>query len=1352
MNHAHREFPLLAALSVCLLSAVWAGPSLSPIDSDMLGQNWQKLRDRKLRLLPVPKQIEFVGAPIPLAGKGARQVVIVLTADTGAARIAAGEITSRLRDFPVLAGLPIVATPRQGAYNIIIESTWPNTFTRDKRRHPEARKTEQAYGLYPRTNGITLAGQGEIGMLYAAVTLRWLIQEQDGRVLLHPAAVTDWPDYKHRQVGTLLAPYHTRTAGTDPEAHLANMRAHVDWLFRMKATGTFRHSIGSQRHSSLPNQIASSTQTRACALAVSEYARQRGFMTMHNGGVKLGSYPADKDRPGFDQMMLDPGRKQYHSWARHDLHRNKARNMAGFCRESGFDLAFIHAVDGGGILDPELWSKRDALTRKTYGNDRVQADADMFNIYAKEFAAVGANIVFVAYPYTASYLNESFVRQRLGMPDTAAGRVRAHGLVEGMLDWMKGINAKLAPGVRMCIREAPRADMFQFYAGYPNRPMWVYWELTHYRNSIYPILSTNVRCMGAGYSPDRPQDDILWANDIDYLWFSEPLRVAACEYAWNTRFPGSKPYNPAYMSGGEPEVDDQGDLDIVAERAAVGLWGAAAGELMQTVLASHLSWRAAVDPRKMTERLPTGTMPRLVRKNHRAVRQAEKAMDKLWARVKQAKAEQRNPMDGFSYPFFVQFYAMSKAARIYADVHLRELQAREAIQAGNMPQADQEIALARKELVANQVAYEKAVAELAEEPWVIRYEALPTTWQTRRLEAKLLHPDLAALGKRLDELAQNKDKLYEQYNIPGWFRTEFAKHSLTAVKTATPIQLDGELAEPAWGTAPPVDQFVGHRQFKVMATPCEARLLYDAKHLYLGARLVQPLIDAIHEPPHAIDAYVATEQVEFLLVTGEGDQADLHQFTVDTAGNIFSMRELAVPQGTTGKTEVGWPSGAKAAARKTPEGWSFELSIPLASLGNSSQRKWRAVLARGLVTSAAPRQVETFASAFFAGKSYHTAEKYAPLRFSSSATPPVERPPGLHVTSPTMGMRTTQRGTGTEVSFAVSLETKHPLSQVVIRAEILDQQGRRLGQASILKKDVVALRYATSRPVSIQLENEHKGLTVQVTMQYRTLAGKPRSATRTVVLGNVAAAMAPADLFVPGVVEGSRAVAAPVHFPGDAQGKKLLSFERGTIEFWVRPTTDMATPPEQWGDTFAYLFHYGPQLKKGSPSPRRNSLTICHEKKGWISFSFSAADGDRRLVHSRLPNWRAGEWHHIACVWDLTAGGKSKLALYLDGKKAGSLQHGRKGGVEDFTAMRMNEGAYLAQLGSLNSGMRKAAAVFDELKVWNIPRHDADFTPQRGTATATGLLQFSFEGNLVGRCRLDNAKTTVPATLGAPTR
>ncbi|NCO43641.1 MAG: hypothetical protein GW892_33660, partial [Armatimonadetes bacterium] len=218
-----------------------------------------------------------------------------------------------------------------------------NTFTRDETVPAEARKTDQAYGVYPRDDGLSLAGQGEVEMLYAAVTLCWLIEERAGQVFLHPAAGVDWPDYKHRHMGSPLAPYQTNTVGGDPQAHLANMRKYLDWLFRMKATGVFRHTIGSQSHSSLPDKLASTPAARACAKLVSDYGRERGIVTMHNGSVSLSTDPEDKDRPGFDQMMKDEDRGHYHSWARHDLHRNKAHNLAAFCKECGFDLAFIHA-------------------------------------------------------------------------------------------------------------------------------------------------------------------------------------------------------------------------------------------------------------------------------------------------------------------------------------------------------------------------------------------------------------------------------------------------------------------------------------------------------------------------------------------------------------------------------------------------------------------------------------------------------------------------------------------------------------------------------------------------------------------------------------------------------------------------------------------------------------------------------------------------------------------------------------------------------------------------------------------------------------------------------------------------
>ncbi len=1345
---------ILAMLSRCCAMHALAGdvvlPAPSRVDGSVLRKNWDALRARGLRLLPVPKKIEFTGEPVVLAGKGAREVVIVLAGESARGRIAVNEIVSRMRDFGSSINLPVETAVRPGAYNIIIENSWPNTFTRDPARPGDARVTDQAYGLYPKQDGIVLAGQGEVGMLYAAVTLRWLIRAGDGRVLLYPASVIDWPDYKHRQMGTLCLPYLNRHA-YDPGKHLTEIRAYIDWLFRMKATMVFRHTIGAVKQSSLPDKVAGSDKALAAARIVNDYMRLRGIATMHNDSVLLGKYPKDKDRPGFSGMMVDKGRGHYHSWARHDLHGNKAKNLAEFCRRAGHALAFIHAVDSGGILDPEMWSHRDRLTREKYGNDRVQADADMFNIYAdamKKFGN-GAEVVFVAYPYTADYLDDDFVREKMGMADTPEGRRWAREKVADMKAWMLGINRKLTPGVRMCIRESSRMNMFRFYSGYPGRPMWVYWEITHYRRSIYPVLSTNVRCIGSGYSPDRPQADILWVNDIDYGWLSEPVREAACEYAWNTRFPGSRDYVPAYMHGGEPEVDDQDALEILAERAAVGLWGAEAGRYMKQFLASHLSWRVAVDPGLAARRLSSKVLPPLIRKNSAAARKSCQAMDVLWEKVKAARAAGRKLMDDFSYPFFVQYYLMAKGAKVYADMHLRELQIMEAIRGGNMQVAVQQIIAARKELDADKSEWQATVAELEHEPMVMRYKDLKPGWIKAHYESAVLNPDFAALARRLARLEAERERLYAEYNVSAWFRTWFKGRALTARRTGTAIAIDGVMDEPAWRTAVPVDQFVGHRNFKLLSIPCEARLLYDKDNLYLGARMLQPLIGKIQEPRRMDESrYVFTEQVEFLFVPGKLDENDLYQFVVDTAGNLFAMRKEIKPKG--GSEYVnGWPSGAGVAVSKSEKGWSFELAIPLAAIGRPARGKWHAAIARDVITSLQPRQVETYASSLFHGKSYHTRELYAPLWFAGKPRVARQYQPGIFITAPSMQTMTTARGQGSMVSFGVQVETRHPLVDLGLRVRLLGPAGNVLLRREVPANRTLIMKYATPKPLRIQLDNVYPGVRIRVDLDAKALDGSDVHASKTSLLGDVASLCQGESAFDTGL-DGGRGVCAPIHFPVEVDGCKLLSLERGSVEFWFRPACDMRLPPEQWGERdHCALFHLGPVNRNRPYFQGRNSVAVWWQKKGWLSLVIFNERGDRRLIHSRLPDWRAGQWHHVAVGWDLNCGGKSYLVMFLDGRKIKSPQYGRQSGKEDFTPMLMRSGAYAAQLGSLNSGCLRFVACFDELRIRGRMEYEQDFVPARTAQAADGMLRFDFDSTLEGVYSADGETRSLKAVIGS---
>ena len=60
-------FIWLSTLQIFAVDTVLPPPS--PIGSKVLQQNWDALRERGLRLLPVPKQIEFKGEPVVIDRK-----------------------------------------------------------------------------------------------------------------------------------------------------------------------------------------------------------------------------------------------------------------------------------------------------------------------------------------------------------------------------------------------------------------------------------------------------------------------------------------------------------------------------------------------------------------------------------------------------------------------------------------------------------------------------------------------------------------------------------------------------------------------------------------------------------------------------------------------------------------------------------------------------------------------------------------------------------------------------------------------------------------------------------------------------------------------------------------------------------------------------------------------------------------------------------------------------------------------------------------------------------------------------------------------------------------------------------
>ena len=1306
-------------------------------ESASLQRNWDALRERHLRLLPVPKEIAFSEPPIVLSGKGKQQVVIVLEKDTPRGQVAVNEIRSRMRDFSSKYAIEIPLSPKKvpGAYNIVIENHWPGTFAQDKSRHPEAQKTDQAYGLYPQDDGVILSGAGEIGMMYAAVTCRFLMEEQEERVVLHSAKVIDWPDFKGRQLGQMVAPY--QRFRTSPEKHLEKMKPFMDWMFRIKGNGVFRHTIGAVPFSTLPDTLPAKTAAMKAAKLVNQYAGLRGIKTMHNASVRLGTVEDDKERLGGENLMLDP-RGDYHSWARHDLHRVKAQNMVHLFENSGISSAFVHAIDSGGILDPEDWSQRDEETRKRYGDDRVQADADMYNIYSKYFQQRGQQLVLVVYPYTADNLNVDRVLDKLGMGDSPATRARVKELIDALKQWMQGINNKTDKSVLICVREDTRANLFDYYSAYPGRPMWIYWETTHYLKGIDTIIAPPVRSLASAFSRDRPHTDVAWISLPKHPWFYEQILCSGAEFLWNTRFPGWHDFDPAYRDSGEVEIDDQQALDIVAERAAVSLWGDEAGQILKHTFNGHLSWNVAIDPVQETSGLNPSVLGNLTKKNKRAIDQACLAFEATWKLYQSKKSKGLKLFDDHSKPFFIQHYVMARGAKGYADMHAYHHLATQLISSGETDQALKVIDRGIAEVAKDESDYKKTMRWLDQETWVYPKHAI----HPMPYHPELYDPDFDALKSKLEHLKRDRQKIYERLNIPVWFRPWFKKRGIVIAKTNRKIKIDGVPDEKPWRDAPPVSYFVGHQSFNLIREPTAVRWLHDDQALFVSGHVYNPRVQAIKKKISSRSKSRFDESIG-IFIHPASDRSDtdgaVHQYLLGCAGDLAARKSSPSSRAMLSGNDPGkFRSKATAKVVVSKEGWTFELKIPLSELGGAISPHWKASVARRFSNGKGAPQ--NYASQEFSGAPLSDHASFAKVQWGSPQTDVKPPAPTLSCSKSSMTTKTTASGQGTQVQFGVGISTTVPIRNVTLETTIHSSEKNQVYSKKTFHLRSVNLLWKSPGMVTIQLENVHKGLKVKQRMTYHHLGHSPAETVETeVIFGDRSAFFDEASTFGEGRGRGN-SLKSIARLDTASPGKQWLQPQQGTIEFWFKPQEDVLRSD---ASEEKMLFHYGPVSKTIPSFIAKNCVTAGLVKNVYLTFSISNHEYQYRKIQVRLPKWKKNTWHHLAFVWDMQRDGKSMMKVFMDGKLGDGTLLGSQDGksIPNDSALETVETTFSLQMGCLNSGIYPINASFDDLILRNDLHYLQDFDPQAESKMKLEehRLRFPFDRNLDGHY-LDQGK------------
>ena len=167
-----------------------------------------------------------------------------------------------------------------------------------------------------------------------------------------------------------------------------------------------------------------------------------------------------------------------------------------------------------------------------------------------------------------------------------------------------------------------------------------------------------------------------------------------------------------------------------------------------------------------------------------------------------------------------------------------------------------------------------------------------------------------------------------------------------ACKTATPINIDGNLSEPAWKAAPWTDDF-GDIEGSVRPKPrfrTHAKMLWDDTYLYIGAELQEPHVWATLTQR---DTVIFIDNDFEVFMDPNGDSHEYYEFEMNARNTVWDLF-LPKPYKDSGSAVDSWNiEGLKTAVHvkgtinnpaDTDTGWTVEIAMPWKALAQYAHR------------------------------------------------------------------------------------------------------------------------------------------------------------------------------------------------------------------------------------------------------------------------------------------------------------------------------------------------------------------------------------------------------------------------------
>ena len=155
-----------------------------------------------------------------------------------------------------------------------------------------------------------------------------------------------------------------------------------------------------------------------------------------------------------------------------------------------------------------------------------------------------------------------------------------------------------------------------------------------------------------------------------------------------------------------------------------------------------------------------------------------------------------------------------------------------------------------------------------------------------------------------------------------------------AVRAAEPPVIDGKEDDPVWRTALTITGFQewSPTEGAPARFPTEAKIAYDAGHLYIFVRCFDPHPDSLILPLARRDAFPGSDRV-LIVLDSYDDHRTGYEFGVTASGTKYDAQ---VSDG--GNEDGAWDGVWDVAARVDSAGWTAEFRIPLSQVRYGPQR------------------------------------------------------------------------------------------------------------------------------------------------------------------------------------------------------------------------------------------------------------------------------------------------------------------------------------------------------------------------------------------------------------------------------